>query len=146
MTAFQFTGLIDFKDALSSQSPFSLFLRSVPALFILIFLFFLTSFIYINVSKVKVATKNCLGFLEGSAERGFERNYILFVPKTNAKSFFHHNSSNTHASVYPENFLPRFFVMGWPSSSTIKSFISVVGKDRTSSSRIRVNLLMIYSN
>lgn len=31
---------------------------------------------------------------------------------------------NTHASVYPENFLPLFFVMGWPSSSTIKSSIS----------------------
>lgn len=37
-------------------------------------------------------------------------------------------NQDTHASVYPENFLPLFLVMGWPSSSTIKSSISVEQK------------------
>lgn len=31
----------------------------------------------------------------------------------------------THASVYPVNFFPFFFVIGCPSSSTMKSSISV---------------------
>lgn len=37
---------------------------------------------------------------------------------------------DTHASVYPENFLPLFLVIGWPSSSTIKSSISVGKKHK----------------
>lgn len=68
MTTFQLAGLVDLKDALPPLSSLSLLLGSVPALFVLVlfFLFALVVSVCVKVSKVKVATKDFLGLLEGS--------------------------------------------------------------------------------
>lgn len=68
VTTFQFARLVDLEDALPPQPPLRLLLWSVPALFVLVFFLLLTLVICIRfkVSKVKVATKDFLGLLEGS--------------------------------------------------------------------------------
>lgn len=72
VTTFQLTGLVDLKNALPPLPPLCLLLRSVPALFILVFLLLLALIVNIGfkVGKVKVSTKDFLGFLEGSVKGG----------------------------------------------------------------------------
>lgn len=71
VTTFQLAGLVDLKDALPALPPLSLLLWAVPSLFILV-LFLLLALVVsicIKVCKVKVATKDFLGLLEGSVGR-----------------------------------------------------------------------------
>lgn len=78
VTTFELTWLVDLKNAFPPQPPLSLLLGSVPALFILILFLLLTLVICISikVSKVKVATKNLLSFLERTVET--QRELVTF--------------------------------------------------------------------
>lgn len=68
VTALQLTRLVEFKNAFPPQPPLCLLFGTVPTFFILVFFLLLTLFIHVcfKVGKVKVATKDFLGLLEGS--------------------------------------------------------------------------------
>lgn len=133
MTALQLTGLVNFKNALPPLPPLCLLFGSVPALFILVFLLLLALVVSLRfkVSKVKVPAKNFLGFLQCSAQTlKVEKltNTILHRRGKKNKHFLYivYFMISTYASVYPENFLLLPLARGRPSSSTMKSSISVL--------------------
>ena len=65
VTAFQLAGFVDLEDASFPHPPLDLLLGSVPALFVLVLLLFLTLLVRVGVkvSKDKVTTEYRLGFL-----------------------------------------------------------------------------------
>lgn len=74
VTAFQLTRFVELKNAFPPQPPLDLLFGTVPTFFILVLLLLLTLFIHVcfKVGKVKVATKDFLGLLEGSVREGKE--------------------------------------------------------------------------
>lgn len=84
VTAFQLTGFVELKDAFPPQPPLYLLFGTVPTFFILVLLLLLPLFIHVcfKVGKVKVATKDFLGLLEGSVTEGKEEDAGNCFPQT----------------------------------------------------------------